>query len=637
MRKHVPLLLFLPFLFLSSQALGWGFKFGPIEVKSTKKTPIHSAKDKVEKVVKKTGDVLEKAKDDVGDVLEEARDDIGDVLEEARDDTVEELVRTGKHINEAAVAAGHFVENQAKSYVTTVSGVQKKVSEGKLLDAVWQAATDPVKNTEQHFAQAVSESSLLNNTATAAASIYGGPGGAAAYAAWYTYRQTNDLQLALKTGIIVGATSQGLEMVNGLPSDTIGDLSKKTLASASIGGAAVAASGGDEKEVIEAFVKGAAITLAREHYKKLTDQEIEGRAPTKGAVPKADPNVRHQFKVLLDKNGEPILDAKGNLQIDIRSMPRNISHVGLASADPNASFFSGAETSSLMQGIAKIPYMNDMAYYHDQWAALAQMQGIEVQATILPAMVLVVAGSDTPLIKQVTQENIDNKDRLKTKSVDQKQAIAELKKQGNVKLSDSVVLVLNEKAGADKKLAGKTQQKLPVVSKKTTSKPKKKSSSSGLPKEVSHCQFANKAPHKSGFQNQSSHIGPYTLCQHKTKEREFWIQVRDPFQQPNLCLIPTTHQGVNSTAIGGPVCLKVADSSKVYRLRVSKDRKGFSKFKITGAMIMKDKSYYYPAPYSQYVLSPDAYLFCLQVLENELNPSYCQTFKTVGQYVYHQF
>ncbi len=52
-----------------------------------------------------------------------------------------------------------------------------------------------------------------------------------------------------------------------MPSGTTDELTKKALASASIGGAAVAASGGGEKEVIEAFFKGAALTYAREHYK----------------------------------------------------------------------------------------------------------------------------------------------------------------------------------------------------------------------------------------------------------------------------------------------------------------------------------------------------------------------------------
>ena len=341
----------------------------------------------------------------------EPHGDIAKTVVKAGDDTLKEAGRAGRNINDAAIAAGHFVENQGQAIGETLSDAEKRVREGKIIDAIWHVATDPARHTENSFAEAVTESTLLNNVATAAASIYGGPSGAAAYAAWYTYKQTGDLELALKAGVIAGATAEGLQMVNGMPSGTVDELTKKTLASASIGGAAVAASGGDERAIMEAFVKGAAITAAREHYNNMTDKEIEGRAPTKAALAKADPEVKHQFKVLVDKQGNPILDAKGNHQIDIRSMPRDVSHVGLATADSNAPLLSGAETSPVMQGVAKIPYMNDMAYYHDQWAAVAQMEGIEVQATILPATILTVAGSDTPVIHQATEENVNNKDK----------------------------------------------------------------------------------------------------------------------------------------------------------------------------------------------------------------------------------
>jgi len=347
---------------------------------------------------------------------EKAVHDIRHTIDKAAQDTRNELNRAGKNGNEAAIAAGHFLENQAQAVGTTLSDAEKRVRDGKLIDAIWHVATDPIKHTEKNAAEAVTESSLLNNIATAAASVYGGPSGSAAYAAWLTYKQTGDLSLALKSGVIAGATSQGIKVVNGMPIGTVDELTKKTLASASIGGAAVAASGGGEKEVIEAFVKGAALTLAREKYKEMTSKEIEGKAPTKDAVAKEDPAVKHRFKILVDKNGTPILDAKGNTQIDIRSMPRDISHVGLATDNADASLFSGAETSKLMQGVAKIPYLNDMAYYHDQWSAIAQMEGIEVKLTIFPATIVTVIGSDTPIINQVTAENIEQKDKKASKN-----------------------------------------------------------------------------------------------------------------------------------------------------------------------------------------------------------------------------
>lgn len=56
-------------------------------------------------------------------------------------------------------------------------------------------------------------------------------------------------------------------------------------------------------------------------------------------------------------------------------------------------YWGAAETSGIMRDLAKLPYMNDMAYFHDQWMALTDAQGIAVQVTILPAIAFVGMGS----------------------------------------------------------------------------------------------------------------------------------------------------------------------------------------------------------------------------------------------------
>jgi hypothetical protein len=142
-------------------------------------------------------------------------------------DTGNEAGRAGRNLNKAAIAAGHFLENQTQAVGKTLSDAEKRVRDGKLIDAIWHVSTDPLRHSEENLAEAVSESKLLNCIATAAASIYGGPAGAAAYASWFTYKQTGNLQLALKAGVIAGATAQGLQMVNGMPSDTTDQLIKK--------------------------------------------------------------------------------------------------------------------------------------------------------------------------------------------------------------------------------------------------------------------------------------------------------------------------------------------------------------------------------------------------------------------------
>lgn len=342
-------------------------------------------------------------------------------ISKSMDDTKKETERAGENIAIAVTTSGHFMENQIQSFGDTLTEAEKQIKEGKLVDAIWSVSTNHFKNTEKNLNKAVTESSLLNDVATATASIYGGPQGAAAYAAWITYKRTENLELALKAGLIAGVTAKGLKMVNGMPRGTDSEMMKKTLASASIGGAAVAASGGGEKEVIEAFAKGAAFTAAREKYKSMTNKEIEGKITTQDAVAKEDPkfihqkvNVLHEYKILVDGDGNPILDQHGNQQIDIRSMPREMFHVGLQTANPDAGVFSGAETSKPMQALAKVPYINDMAYYHVQWMALTQKQGIAVQATIIPATIITVTGSDTPIINQATKKNIDSKEKNRT-------------------------------------------------------------------------------------------------------------------------------------------------------------------------------------------------------------------------------
>jgi hypothetical protein len=382
-----------------------GFKKPKIKVK------IPTAKDigrAVEKAAHDVGRTAEKAGQDVGHTAEKAAHDIGHTLEKAAQDTGEETKRAGRNVNRAAIAAGHFLENQVHAYGHTLTDAERRIREGKLVDAIWHAATDPARHTEDNFAKAVTESSLLNNIAQAAASVYGGPAAAAAYAAWYVYKRTGNLCSALKAGVIAGAVAEGCAVVGDMPSGTVSELTKKTLASASIGGAAVAASGGEADDIRDAFFKGAAFSLAREFYEKTTASELDGKAPTKDAVPKDDPSIKHQFRVLTDSEGQPILDSEGNTQIDIRSMPKDISHVGLQTDRTKASFFSGAETSAPMQALAKVPYLNALAYFHDQWAAVAQMEGMEVQITIVPASILTASGSDTPLVNQSTKEAIES-------------------------------------------------------------------------------------------------------------------------------------------------------------------------------------------------------------------------------------
>lgn len=64
-----------------------------------------------------------------------------------------------------------------------------------------------------------------------------------------------------------------------------------------------------------------------------------------------------------------------------------------------------------MQLLAQIPFMNDMAYYHDQLCAIYKIEGLDVQATIIPATILTYAGSERPLMDQIIQVIKENQQK----------------------------------------------------------------------------------------------------------------------------------------------------------------------------------------------------------------------------------
>ncbi len=165
-----------------------------------------------------------------------------------------------------------------------------------------------------------------------------------------------------------------------------------------------------------------------------------------------------------------------------------------------------------------------------------------------------------------------------------------------------------------------------------------------VPAEVSHCSwssdgvdgFAYSATHMDPNE-QSSANGRYTICKSSTNPMDIYIQVQNPIESEQLCIIPTTHSGSNSVYIGEPRCLYLRSNTTLYKVSLIKNRAGYTNYQMTGVMMMRDKLYEYDAPFYQMILSPDAYIFCSQWLAQYGDPSYCIPFKAAGHYVYHQF
>lgn len=157
-----------------------------------------------------------------------------------------------------------------------------------------------------------------------------------------------------------------------------------------------------------------------------------------------------------------------------------------------------------------------------------------------------------------------------------------------------------------------------------------------IPDEIKHCKWSEDGI--TGFEMSSnSHLGPHTLCQSKTTNTDIFVQVKNPISDAQVCLIPTYASNNASVYIGEPRCLMLNNNKKIYKVSLLKNRPGYGNFNINGVMVMKDKAFFYPAPFFQHVLSPDAYLFCSQFLDQYGDPSYCNSFKSVGQYHYKAF
>jgi len=196
-------------------------------------------------------------------------------------------------------------------------------------DSINFLATNPIKQTDKHAFQAARDSEILAAGGSLAASFYGGPNGAAAYAAWMSYHVTGDMDAALKQGAIVGITAavsqsiskienpasrkaaeiafkNAVDVASGKDPKTIGDqmipslvttlgeyvpaedlnFMERTATAAAIGGAAVAVSGGDRKAVEQGFLRAGAKVGVQELNDELANAKEKVKSKVMEALPK---------------------------------------------------------------------------------------------------------------------------------------------------------------------------------------------------------------------------------------------------------------------------------------------------------------------------------------------------------------
>lgn len=406
----------------SSMGLGWD-DVNPVRViENTAKTVVKAMDDTantVEKAVDDTVDTLDKAVDDTLNTTVKAADDIANTADKAVDDTgrtaekalqdtgtaLEKAAQdTGKTIEEAVhdvgdagVAVYNFGVNQVKSIGENVRSAEERLKEGKFVDAVWHFSTDQLISGQENAAKAAQESELVRVAGQIAASAYGGPGGAAAYAAWLTYNSTGgDISMALKVGAITGAAAWATAGVADMPSGTIAEISQKTIMAGAIGGIAVAAAGGDEQAIQEGFLKAGGAVMIQAVYERETYHELDGRisrgdaycmASIDVSAPCAPPLKAYK----LDSDGNPVV-VDGKPLVDVTLTDARRPHVGQW-VKPGENSFAG-ESSTFMVTISKYPGMNAMALLHDHVSYAYNFDPVTNVWTIIPATVVTYYGTN---------------------------------------------------------------------------------------------------------------------------------------------------------------------------------------------------------------------------------------------------
>ena len=368
---------------------------------------------------------VERVGQDVGREIGSGTQEILNVLKD-----IERETRSGlKNVEEAAHATGKFLENQVHGVGNSLSAAERRLREGKVVDAIWHLGTDPIQYTEENSFKMAQESSLVRAAGQIAAQAYGGPAGAAAYATWYSYRATGDAELALRVGMITGATSAALGKISEIESEKF---VRKAIVAGAVGGLAVAASGGDEKAIREGFLLAGGMVLVQDGYKHVTNTKLDARGSkgpaycmaTVGAEcsPSSEAYIRNEdgtikFKTI-GKDTVPI--------VDVTKTDPTRPHVGIQSKVTDSNFYH--ERGVVMTAISRAPLTNAMSIFHDTWAISWNMTPLESGATIPPAVLLTYIGTGAPYFDLIQETNVQKYSNSASLTPDQTNLVDKLSK-----------------------------------------------------------------------------------------------------------------------------------------------------------------------------------------------------------------
>lgn len=360
-------------------------------------------------VIVTAGEDIQKGVDNVLREADTGISNVGRESEKAARNAWAEGIRISNGLVEAGVAIGNYVQGYIDGSITSIQDAEQRLREGKILDSLYHLATDPILMQERLAADAVATSEYLNTLAIAAAGAYGGgPYGTAAYAAWRTFNQTENVDLAIQAGLIAGMSSSAFAGLGNLPSAASEDVIKKAVLAGSVGGLAVAASGGDENDIVEGFLWAGGMVLVQDGYREFTGHELDGRGAAN------DPYcISATDSSCADIRAAYWTDENGKKHFDPSKLDQSRSFVGVGYPDrPVGGTSLASDNSALMRNVAKIPGMNAMALFHDTWVVSWDMSSLTNKLTIPPAVVLTYIGVGAPLydhiIDTATESSVPN-------------------------------------------------------------------------------------------------------------------------------------------------------------------------------------------------------------------------------------
>lgn len=360
-------------------------------------TPPRLVVTTADQAVRDVAKTIHKAFDDTLRTVNVAGKDVERNLNRAGIDLERETQRFGLETESAGRAIAKAVESNVTGRLTEYDRAIQRTRQGKFIDAMWHAALSPVVVAEASASDAILESSYLRAIGQVAATTYGGPEGAAAYSAWLTFKETGDPSLALRVGIITGASAWANVRASG-----ISDVGRRAVVTAAVGGTVVAAAGGNQEAVKTAFLQAGAMVVVQDGYKTYTTHKMNPSASAD--IPAYCIAAGEKNCTTLPESAVISKDRAGNITgVNMREVDPSVPAVGLKS---HSALFN--ESNPVMVSVSKIPGMQAMAIFHDTWATDWKMDSFATASSIIPAIVVTYIGLGAPYYETVRETAVDS-------------------------------------------------------------------------------------------------------------------------------------------------------------------------------------------------------------------------------------